>query len=106
MISVEQPAQTGGAAGEPPLSDAMVSQLRSCSPGIHFSDCMDGDVAGATPALALFGFNLHPVRHQYRIDGVPVESRKHRPGFTADLQGAGGVEVAGIELANDSGCGK
>jgi hypothetical protein len=90
MISSEQLTQIDKVAREMPLSDAMVSQLRSSFPGIHFTYCMDDDVEEATPVLEGSAFNL------YLID-----SRNHCLSFTSDLAVASGVVVAEIDSMND-----
>jgi hypothetical protein len=90
VISSEQLVQIGKVASEMPLSESMVGQLRCSFPGIHFTYCMDDDLAEATPVLTAPAFNL------YLID-----SRNHCLSFTSNLAVASGVVVAEIDSVND-----
>ena len=88
MITREQLKQIGHLTQSQPLSEVAVERLRGSFPGIHFTYCMDDDVAGATPVYRETAFNL------YLID-----SRNHCLCFTQDMEIATGVVLA--EVAED-----
>lgn len=86
MISQGQIAQVGELLSAQPLEEAVINELRSRFPDIHFTYCMDDDVVAASPVHETNSFNL------YLID-----SRNHCLCFTQQLEVASGIVVAEIE---------
>lgn len=88
MISTDQIHQISQqVAAEAMLSEDTVSRLRQSFEGIHFTFCMDDDVAEtAKPVHADPRFNL------YLVDG-----RNHCLCLTNDAEIASGVVVAEVE---------
>jgi hypothetical protein len=88
MISADQ---LGGISakvrGQEYLSDDTVTQLRQDFPDIHFTYCMDDDVAGSAK----------PVYEHPRFNLYLVDSRQECLCLTNDLDIASGVVVAEVE---------
>lgn len=87
MISNEQLTQVGKSASQAMvISEQLVMQFRQTFPDIHFTYCMDDDVAIAKPVYEDERFNL------YLLD-----SRNHCLCFTEQSDIATGIVVAEIE---------
>ena len=67
------------------LDEAMVSNLRSDYPGIHFTYCMEDDIPNHEPMLESQGFNL------YLVDG-----REHCLCLTRNYEYATGIVIAEV----------
>ncbi|WP_347988546.1 DUF6129 family protein [Methylomonas sp. AM2-LC] len=70
---------------ELPLSETLISTVRSEYPGIHFTYCMEDDIAEHEPLLKYPGFNL------YLVDG-----REHCLCLTRNYEHATGVVIAEV----------
>lgn len=86
MITRQLLEEIGETASAQPLSEALLAELRSRYPEVHFTYCMDDDVMAARPLYENPAFNL------YLID-----SRDHCLCFTQELDVATGVVLAEIE---------
>ncbi len=88
MISSEQLEHISAqVATQSLLSDDTVLQLRQTFPDIHFTYCMDDDVAG----------NARPIYEDPRFNLYLVDSREHCLCLTNDSEIATGVVVAEVE---------
>ena len=67
------------------LNETLISQLRAQFAPIHFTFCLDDDVANVRPVFKGRGFNL------YLVDG-----REHCLCLTVNLENATGVVVAEV----------
>lgn len=67
------------------LNEAVVAVLRGEYPGIHFTYCMDDDIADQEPMFEGAGFNL------YLVDG-----REHCLCLTRHFENASGIVIAEI----------
>jgi len=72
---------------QPMLSEDTVSQLRQHFPDIHFTYCMDDDIA----------VNAKPVTQHARFNLYLIDSRQHCLSLTNDADIATGVVVAEVE---------
>jgi hypothetical protein len=68
-----------------PLSETLISTVRSEYPGIHFTYCMEDDIPEHEPLLKYSGFNL------YLVDG-----REHCLCLTRNYEHATGVVIAEV----------
>ncbi|MGY6277201.1 DUF6129 family protein [Methylomonas sp. MgM2] len=85
MISPEQLQNIAATITTRNLSEAVVSELRSEYPGIHFTYCMDDDIPNNEPVLEGQGFNL------YLVDG-----REHCLCLTRSYEDATGIVIADV----------
>jgi len=69
------------------LSDDTVMQLRQAFPNIHFTYCMDDDVADSA----------RPVHEDARFNLYLIDSREHCLCLTNDSEIATGVVIAEVE---------
>ncbi len=74
-------------AAQAVLSDDTVMQLRQAFPNIHFTYCMDDDIASA----------VKPVYEDSRFNLYLIDSREHCLRLTDDNEIATGVVVAEVE---------
>lgn len=74
-------------AAQAMLSDDTVMQLRQEFPDIHFTYCMDDDIAE----------NAKPVHEDSRFNLYLIDSREHCLCLTNDSEIATGVVVAEVE---------
>lgn len=85
MITPELLQQVADAVASTSLDEAMLAELRSAFPGMHFSYCLDDDVGAVEPGLRRPTFNL------YLVDG-----REHCLALTNNPAAATGLLVAEI----------
>ncbi|MGB1110106.1 MAG: DUF6129 family protein [Gammaproteobacteria bacterium] len=86
MITNEQIQTIAGAVKASQVDESALAQLRGEFPDIHFTWCMDDDVAdSAKPVMEAEGFNI------YLVDG-----REHCLCMTNDAEIATGLVVAEV----------
>lgn len=85
MISPEQLQRIAAEIRTQPLSESLVSNLRSEYSGIHFTYCMDDDLPNHEPMLESQEFNL------YLVDG-----REHCLCLTQSYEHATGIVIAEV----------
>lgn len=85
MISPEQLQRIASTIRAQALDEALVSNLRSEYPGIHFTYCMEDDIPNNEPMLEGDGFNM------YLVDG-----REHCLCLTRNYEYATGVVIAEV----------
>lgn len=88
MISPEQLQRIASVIRAQALDEAIVSNLRSEYPDIHFTYCMEDDIPNHEPILENQGFNI------YLVDG-----REHCLCLTRNYEYATGIVIA--ELIDD-----
>ena len=67
------------------IDDAVISSLRNAYPEVHFTYCIDDDIAAGSPVIEREKFNI------YLIDG-----REHCLCLTNDYDTATGIVVAEV----------
>ncbi|OAI16884.1 hypothetical protein A1359_06720 [Methylomonas lenta] len=85
MISSEQMQRVASTIRTQPLTETLVSILRTEYPGVHFTYCMEDDIPNQEPVLEGEGFNL------YLVDG-----REHCLCLTNNYEHATGIVIAEI----------
>lgn len=85
MISSEQMQRVASTIRTQPLTETLVSTLRTEYPGVHFTYCMEDDIPNQEPVLEGEGFNL------YLVDG-----REHCLCLTNNYEHATGIVIAEI----------
>jgi Family of unknown function (DUF6129) len=85
MISSEQMQRVASTIRNQPLTETLVSILRTEYPGVHFTYCMEDDIPNQEPVLEGEGFNL------YLVDG-----REHCLCLTNNYEHATGIVIAEI----------
>jgi hypothetical protein len=85
MISSEQLQRIAATVRARDLNEAMVSDLRTEYPDIHFTYCMEDDIPNHEPMLEAEGFNL------YLVDG-----RDHCLCLTRNHEHASGIVIAEV----------
>ncbi|PPD29638.1 MAG: hypothetical protein CTY19_17105 [Methylomonas sp.] len=85
MISSEQLQRIAATVRARDLNEAMVSDLRTEYPDIHFTYCMEDDIPNHEPMLEAEGFNL------YLVDG-----RDHCLCLTRNHEYASGIVIAEV----------
>jgi len=85
MITPEQLHSIANKVAEQPLNEAVIGNIRSQYPGIHFTYCMEDDIPNHQPVLESNGFNL------YLVDG-----REHCLCLTGHYEHASGIVIAEI----------
>jgi hypothetical protein len=72
------------------LDDVVISSLRNAYPEVHFTYCMDDDIAAGNPVIEREKFNI------YLVDG-----REHCLCLTNDYDAATGIVVAEVIEDNE-----
>ncbi|MDD2737985.1 MAG: DUF6129 family protein [Methylomonas lenta] len=85
MISPEQLQRIASVIRAQALDEAIVSNLRSEYPDIHFTYCMEDDIPNHEPILENQGFNI------YLVDG-----REHCLCLTRNYEYATGIVIAEV----------
>ena len=85
MINSEQLQRIAASIRGEHLNEAMVNQLRSEYPGVHFTSCMEDDIPHHEPMLEGGGFNLYL-----------VDSREQCLCLTRNYDHASGVVIAEV----------
>jgi len=70
------------------LSEALIVSLREYFPGVHFTYCLDDDIAAGKPVVSRDTFNIYL-----------VDSSNHCSSLTSALESASGLVLA--EVIND-----
>ena len=90
MIAPERLDQVARIVEKAGLSDQTLMALREAFQDMHLTYCADDDIGVVEPVRREQGFNL------YLVDG-----RDHCMRFTADLDAATGIVLAGLEDDQD-----
>lgn len=85
MIRPELLREVAEAVEKAGVTESVLTTLRAAHRGVHFSWCLDDDVAKAKPALERPGFNLYL-----------VDSRDYCLKLTGDAETASGLLVAEV----------
>lgn len=85
MLSTDQVQQVANHIGGQILTEMLIAGIRCNFPGIHFTYCMDDDIADHEPVYTSDGFNL------YLVDG-----REHCLCLTNKFENATGIVIAEV----------